>query len=100
MAYFENRIANPEMFENDFGVDALHILERALEPQEESLKYFKMSKETKNERDKNTWWKLCCEYDHKSRGLIMAYEIITCREVINIEPAIHDEIAYVKSIIF
>lgn len=98
MAYFEERIINPEEFKFDFLYDALTILKTALEEQEKSLCNFTMSEEAETQETSNFYWRMCREYNERAKGMLIAYEIMTTRHVTNTTYAIKEEIKYVKQI--
>lgn len=90
MTYFTNMVSSfyNSDFQNDVIYAARDMLVKALENQKESMKYFNMS----SDDDADIFWAMSCEANERAKGLLLAYQILTNRKVINISSVIEDEI--------
>ncbi len=95
MAYFENMVAGQKLkvFAIDIPDNAIEILTKALAYQNLSMVMYDLYVESKSEND----WKSVCEHDQRSQGLLDAYKIIACREVMNNRHAIFEEIVFLAT---
>ena len=93
MTYFENMVATPEQFKLDLVYNVREILMKAAEEQNVSMLNFQYSQDEKNNED--LWWRMSCEANERSRGLLDAYEVITNRKVYNYRTAIEEEIKWI-----
>lgn len=74
------------------------ILSEAYEFAVKSMKHFDWCEEYKkagNNELENSYWTSCQEYDGRTRGLLLAYKILTGKEILPVPSCIKDEMIIV-----
>ena len=93
MTYFENMVATPNEFALDLVYNAREILLKAAEEQRFSMKWFE---ESQANNEDEIYWKMSCDANERAKGLLIAYKIITNREVLNFSSDIEREIRWIE----
>ena len=94
--YLSNLVRNTT-YGLDLAFDMIEILKKAVEWQEFSMANYRLSQEEPEGTELfNAYWRAVCEADERSQGLLDAYQIISCRIVLNYDSAIKDEIRWIE----